>query len=58
MHLNTENHVIKRKNITCKECDFVYEKEFDLKLRISVKHASRLAEFKFSKSTDMKRNLL
>ena len=59
MHQNTEDHVKKNlKNNTCNNCDFVCEKEFDLKLHISVKHASILAEFKVSKSTDMKRNLL
>ena len=52
MHLNAEDHVTKRTAITCKDCDFVCEKRFDLKLHISVKHASRLAEFKFSKRHD------
>ena len=58
MHLSNAEHGEAKKSVTCGDCDFTCQKEYDLHTHISVKHSAKpdpmhLSNFKFTKKNNL-----
>ena len=56
MHLKQDHR--DKTNLVCKDCDLSYQKEFDLRLHISMKHPEKQPSFSFTKMKITKTNPL